>query len=197
MIERVGGRKSIPVDVRIIAATNKDLESAITQGEFREDLYYRLRVINIQMPALRAIQEDIPIIINHLLEKYCTEMNKELKRLTPGALKVLSNYSWPGNVRELENKIKRLVILTPRKMIKEDDLPESIRESSRKSSLSLLKSTRPLKELVEELERQKIQEALEQCDHNQIKAARILGLSRQGLINKMKRYNINIQKAIS
>jgi Nif-specific regulatory protein len=197
VIERVGGRKSILVDVRIIAATNKDLESAISRGEFRQDLYYRLRVITIQMPALRDIQEDIPIIINHFLEKYCAEMNKELKRLTPDAFKVLSNCTWPGNVRELENKIKRLVILTPRKIIKGDDLPESIRESSRKNRLSLLKSTRPLKELVEELERQTIQEVLEQCDHNQIQAARILGLSRQGLINKMKRYDIKIQKAVS
>ena len=123
--------------------------------------------------------------------------SKELKILTPGALKELSNYSWPGKVRELENKIKRLVILTPRRIIKEDDLPESIRESSRKNRLSLLKSTRPLRELVEELEKQTIQEVLEQWDHNQIQAARTLGLSRQGLINKMNRYDIKIKKAIS
>lgn len=187
VIERVGGRKEIPVDIRVLAATNKDLESEIKKGNFRRDLYYRLKVIHIEMPALREIPEDIPLLANSFLNKYCLEMGKEPKKLTPGALRYLMKYSWPGNVRELENRIKRLVVLTPRKVITEEDLSDDIRSASEKAPLPKAQS---FKEAVEELEKRLISEALQMCRQNQMQTAKALGLSRQGLIKKMKRYGI-------
>jgi two-component system response regulator HydG len=187
VIEHVGGRKEIPVDIRVLAATNKDLEAEIKRGNFRKDLYYRLKVIHVQMPALREIPEDIPLLANYFLGKYCQEMGKEPKKLTTGALRCFMSYSWPGNVRELENKIKRLVVLTPRKVITEEDLSEDIRSVGEKAPLL---TARSFKETVEELEKRLISEALQMCQQNQLQAAKALGLSRQGLIKKMKRYGI-------
>lgn len=138
VVEHVGGRKEIPVDIRVIAATNKDLESEIKKGNFRKDLYYRLKVIHIQMPALREIPEDIPVLANHFLDKYCREMGKEPKRLSPKALRYLMSYSWPGNVRELENNIKRILVLTPRRVITEEDLPEDIRSAIERTPILTL-----------------------------------------------------------
>ncbi len=189
VVEHVGGRKEIPVDIRVIAATNKDLGSEIKKGNFRKDLYYRLKVIHIQMPALREIPEDIPVLANHFLDKYCREMDKEPKRLSPKALRYLMSYSWPGNVRELENNIKRIVILTPRRVITEEDLPEDIRSAIERTPIL---TTHSLKEKVAELEKRLISEALRVCHQNQLQAAKALGLSRQGLIKKMKRYGIRI-----
>ncbi|MER3446600.1 MAG: hypothetical protein C4291_07030 [Candidatus Dadabacteria bacterium] len=187
VIERVGGRKEIPVDIRVLAATNKDLEAEIKKGNFRKDLYYRLKIIHIQMPALREIPEDIPLLANYFLSNYCREMGKEPKKLTPGALRYLMSYSWPGNVRELENNIKRLVVLTPRRVITEADLPEDIRSVGERTPML---RTHSFKETVEELEKRLISEALQMCHQNQLQAAKALGLSRQGLIKKMKRYGI-------
>jgi DNA-binding NtrC family response regulator len=192
VIEHIGGRKEIPVDVRILAATNKNLETEIKKGDFRKDLYYRLKVVHIQMPALREIPEDIPLLANYFLDKYCQEMKKEPKKITAGALGCLINYAWPGNVRELENEMKRLAVLTPRRIIAEEDIPEAIRERGNNKILSRLMSTRPLKDRVEEFEKQIILEALETCRQNQKQTAKLLGLSRQGLINRMKRYGIKV-----
>ncbi len=130
MIERVGGRKAIAVDIRILAATNKDLEEGIKKGTFREDLYYRLKVIHIRMPPLREIREDIPMLANHLLANNCREMNRNPMNLASQALNSLMNYPWPGNVRELENEIKRLVVTVRRKTITEEDLSETIQIAS-------------------------------------------------------------------
>jgi len=190
VIERVGGRKSIPVDVRILAASNKDLEGEIKRGTFREDLYYRLNVIRMHMPPLREIQEDIALLANHFLASYCREMKKEPMKLTGGALRYLTNYPWPGNVRELENQMKRLVVSAGRKVIGEEDLSEAIRNSGNEGRP--LKSTPQgsLKERVADLEKSLIREALHTCRQNQQRAARVLGLSRQGLIKKMKRYGL-------
>ncbi|MGH7807457.1 MAG: sigma 54-interacting transcriptional regulator [Thermodesulfobacteriota bacterium] len=190
VIERVGGRKAVPVDVRIIAATNKDLEEEIEKGTFREDLYYRLKVIHIDMPPLREIPEDIPILANHLLDKYCREMKKDAKKLSPGAVRWLMSYPWPGNVRQLENELKRIVVLTPRETIMEEDLPETMKKNSTEVVSSKTGPMRSLKETVEELEKRMILEALGNCRQNQLQAAKALGLSRSGLIKKMKRYKI-------
>lgn len=130
VIERVGGRKAVPVDVRILAATNKDLEEEIKKGSFREDLYYRLKVIHIRMPPLREIREDIPLLANHFLANSCREMNRKPANLASQALSSLTNYPWPGNVRELENEIKRLVVMVRRKTLDEEDLSEAIRSAS-------------------------------------------------------------------
>lgn len=190
VVERVGGRKAIPVDVRILAATNKDLEEEIKKDNFREDLYYRLKVIHIKLPPVREIRSDIPLFANHYLSLYTQEMEKEGKEFSRDALECMVNYDWPGNVRELENEIKRLVVSSRKKLIKKEDLSDTIRSSVR----STRKNSHSLKEVVadavEEIEKEMILEALEVCRQNQLRAALRLGLSRQGLIKKMKRYGL-------
>lgn len=190
VIEHVGGRTEIPVDVRIVAATNKDLEAEIKKGNFRQDLYYRLDVIHIRMPALREIRDDIPLLANYFLDQYCREMKKGPMRLTAVALSCFLNHSWPGNVRELENEVKRLVVSVRRKAITEEDLSGAIRRAAGVSPPSKPTSEDSLKETVAELEKRMILDALQRCGQNQQHAAAALGLSRQGLINKMKRYGI-------
>lgn len=190
VIEHVGGRKTIPVDVRILAATNKDLEAEIKKGSFREDLYYRLKVIQIQMPSLREIREDIPLLANYFLANYCREFKKEFMELSPQALNRLMNYSWPGNVRELENEMKRLVHSIRKKTITEEDLSAAIRGSSDMSLRLKARQVLDLRNAMAEYEKIIIVDALEGYQHNQLRAAMALGLSRQGLIKKMKRYGI-------
>jgi len=190
VIERVGGRKEIPVDVRILAATNKNLEELIIKDTFREDLYYRLNVIQIQMPPLREIREDIPLLARHFLSKYCKEMQKEPRRLAQEALNCLVNYAWPGNVRELKNEMKRLVISAQDTVIAKNDLSPAIQDYGGEKISSTRKTSPYLKDKVVEIEIQMIREALEACGQNQQQAAKALGLSRQGLIKKMKRYGL-------
>jgi Nif-specific regulatory protein len=192
VIERLGGRKEIPVDVRILAATNKDLEAEIKKGSFREDLYYRLKVIHIHTPPLREIREDIPLLANAFLAKFCQELKRESKNLTPGALRCLMEYPWPGNMRELENELKRVVALSGRKVVMEEDLSEAIRNGGGKEAPVQFLPASSLKETVAALERRLIVEALQARRYNQQQAAKMLGLSRQGLIKKMKRYGIKV-----
>ena len=190
VIERVGGRKAIPVNVRLVAATNKDLEAEINKGLFRADLYYRLNVVHVPIPALREIRQDIPLLANYFLAEYCRGMKKEPMVLAPQALRRLTDHLWPGNVRELENEIKRLVVSVPRTVITDADLSAAIRRGAGGSEPAGLKSGGALKTTVAELEKSMIVEALNRCRQNQQAAAKALGLSRQGLINKMKRYRI-------
>lgn len=196
-IERVGGSKSIPVDARILSATNKDLEAEIKKGNFREDLYYRLKVVHIQMPSLREVSEDIPLLANYFLANCCREMNKRPMNLSPQALNQLTHYPWHGNVRELENEMKRLVASVPRNTITEEDLSEAIRSSTGWNMPSRPKLERSLKETVSELEKRMILEALRGSRQNQQMAARTLGLSRQGLIKKLTRYGIKASARFS
>ncbi len=195
VVDRVGGRTSIPVDVRVLSASNKDLEAEIKKGAFREDLYYRLKVIHIHMPALREIREDIPLLANHFLAECCKDSGKQAE-LAPGVLRRMRAADWPGNVRQLQNEIKRLVACAQKRVIGEEDLAGDVREAA----LAHGPSTREpasLKGAVGELERRMILEMLQATGHNQQKAAKALGLSRQGLINKMKRYKMSPKKAIS
>jgi len=188
VIQRVGGKKTIPINARIVAATNKNLESEIKKGNFREDLYYRLKEIQINMPSLRDIPEDIPLIVKHFVDKHSKK--GEMKKLSTGAIDCLMNYQWPGNVRELESTVKHLILLTPRKIINIDDLPEKIRNAQgKKGSLRSVQKFM-LKDKIEKIEKEMIIEALEASKNNQIQTAKLLGLSRQGLINKMKRYGL-------
>ncbi|MCZ6877704.1 MAG: sigma-54-dependent Fis family transcriptional regulator, partial [Acidobacteria bacterium] len=190
LVERVGGRKWLPVDVRVLAATNKNLEEEIKKDNFREDLYYRLKVVHIAMPPLREIRMDIPLLANHFLSRYSEEVGKGEKELSPAAVDSLMNYHWPGNVRELENEMKRLMVSIRRKVIEKEHLSDAIRQSapsSRRASHSLKEV---VAETVEELEKEMILEALEACQHNQLRAASRLGLSRQGLFKKIKRYGL-------
>ena len=126
--ERVGGIRTIPVNIRLIAATNKDLEKAVEDGEFRRDLYYRLNVVSLEMPPLRLRREDIPMLAEYFSRKYSNKASVKAKRISPDAMACLVNYDWPGNVRELENAMERAVVLCASEVIGLEDLPESILE---------------------------------------------------------------------
>ncbi len=182
VVERVGGRRAIPVDVRILAATNRDLEKEIAAGRFRDDLYYRLCVIHIRTPALREIREDIPLLARHFLQRACRELRRPEKQISPEAAELLCHHDWPGNVRELENEMKRLAVTVRRELVLPEDVSESLRGDGSES--------KSLHEAVEQLERRLIREALQFCDQNRVQAAKRLGLSRQGLLKKMHRYGI-------
>ena len=197
-VDRVGGGKSILVDVRIIAATNRDLYASIKEKQFREDLYYRIKVIQIQTPALREIREDIPLLAHHFLEKHCKTMNVELKCFTPNAMHCLMRYSWPGNNRQLENEVKRLIATVRARMITEEHLDTAIRsgESAAPVAQEMTVPAPPapaaqtLSATVEAVERRMIEDAMRKSGGNKQKAAQALGLSRQGLIKKLKRLGI-------
>ncbi len=190
-VDRVGGRAPIPIDVRVIAATNRNLEACTREKQFREDLYYRLSVVNIQTPALRETPEDIPILANHFLQKHCAMMSVEPKQFTAAAVDRLSAYHWPGNSRQLENEVKRLVASVRSKIITEDQIaiqPEAKPVQTRvELPAASLGSGKSLFAAVEALERQMIQDALKQSGGNKLRAAQILGLSRQGFLKKLKK----------
>jgi DNA-binding NtrC family response regulator len=190
--ERVGGSRIIQVDVGIIAATNKDLEKAVTNGEFREDLFYRLNVIPIHVPPLREREGDIPLLIHHFLRRHCSEKEVPLKRIAKEALEGLENYKWPGNVRELENLIERLVILTEGDDIQLEDLPTRIRQALPKRTcpqvaFEITKEGIDLKKTLDDLEDRLILDALKRAGGVKNKAAQLLGLNRTTLIEKMKK----------
>ncbi|MEO8594435.1 MAG: sigma 54-interacting transcriptional regulator [Candidatus Solibacter sp.] len=191
VLERVGGRSTIPVDVRILAATNKDLEAEIAKGNFREDLYYRIKVIHIHMPPLRQVREEIPLLANHFLKEYCRETGRESMEFAAAVLRKLVSAPWPGNVRQLRNEVMRLAACARLNVIQEEDLWEGLPRSERDDQPSMRPvKLESLKRAVSDLEQRMIAEALLETRNNQQQAARVLGLSRQGLINKMKRYSI-------
>ena len=193
--ERVGGGRTIQVDAGIIAATNKDLEKAVEEGSFREDLFYRLNVIPIHVPPLREREGDVPLLIHHFLKRHCQEKEIPLKRLSKAVVETLDRYPWPGNVRELENLIERLVILTDGEEIDLDDLPPRFRQSqaTRPNSLldiSLGETGMDLKKTLDDLENHLIMEALRRANGVKNRAANLLGLNRTTLIEKMKKKKI-------
>ena len=187
--ERVGGTEKIEVDVRIIAATNKELEQKIKDGTFREDLYYRLNVVSIKIPPLRERKEDILPMIESFIEKYCKENNKEKLEVSKEVVDTLMKYNYPGNVRELENIIERAVVLTRSKVITLNDLPMNIKGFKEEKSIGSLDEG-TLTEQVEALEKQLIFDALQQSGGNQTKAGKLLGLTERNLRYKLKKYNI-------
>jgi Nif-specific regulatory protein len=194
-VEWVGGRKPVPVDIRLVAATNKDLKEEIAKGRFRQDLFFRLNVIHIHMPPLREIRADLPLIATYFLRKYSKEMGRDIETVSPEAMRALTAYDWPGNVRELENEIKRAVVLSPGKRIELDDLSESIREERLISSepaggVRSDGKSLSIKNRVTGLEIQMIREAMTQAGNDKRRAAKMLGLSHQGLLNKLKRYGL-------
>ena len=194
---RLGGVDTIKVDARIIAATNVDLKRLVEEGRFREDLYYRLNVINVQVPPLRERREDIPALVEFFTKKYCVENLKPPYRFSSEALKVLMDYHWPGNVRELENVVERAVVLSPDEIIGRDLLPEAIvSPSSRFASLSsfpLGKDT-SLFEILDAFERRVIIEMLEQAGWSQTEAADNFKIPLSTLNQKIKRHGIEIKK---
>ncbi len=194
---RLGGIETIKVDVRIIAATNVDLKKLVDEGRFREDLFYRLNVINIQLPPLRDRKEDIPLLVDFFTKKYCEENGKPLYRFSSEALKVLMDYHWPGNVRELENVVERAVVLSQDEIIGRDLLPSSVvSPSSRYATLSSFDLSRDnsLFDIIDAFERRVIIEMLEQTSWSQTEAADNFRIPLSTLNQKIKRHGIEIKK---
>lgn len=189
---RVGGSKTIKVDVRLITATNKDLPQLVRQGQFREDLYYRINVVPIILPPLRERREDIPLLINHFIRKFNEENKKEVKGVSQEALELLVNYEWPGNVRELENLIERIIALTQNEIIEANELPLPVVNQSKTNGLkeSVLSGQISFSKAEEEFEKEIILDALRRANFIQSHAAEILGISRRILKYKMDKLGI-------
>ncbi len=213
--ERLGGNETIKVDIRFIVATNKDLEEAILNGKFREDLYYRLNVVSIMIPHLRERKEDIPELISYFIKKFNRELKKGIVGITPSAMDKMSSYGWPGNVRQLENVLKRAMLLCQGEWILEDQLlfekgwerREGVEELSKRNMEELLDalfeeyskvpSSSPDSDMISNLERGLILRALQKTKGNQLKAAALLGIHRSTLRGKMEKYNIKKEVLVS
>jgi len=183
-VEPVGARKAVPVDVRILAATNKELRAEAEKGVFREDLFYRLHVVNLHIPPLRERREDIRILAGHFLIESARRFGRDQMRFSTEAMERLMSYTWPGNVRELRNEVERAVILAPSQEIAVDDLSQEVmkrRETGPTESALSVRSN----------EKELIRKALADSRGNRSEAARLLGISREGLRKKMKRYNMD------
>jgi len=190
----LGGIQEIQVDVRIIAATNTDLRQAVRDGRFREDLYYRLNVITVDLPPLRARREDVPLLAQHFLDYYASENNLSPRKLSADALRALVDYDWPGNVRELENCIERGVVLSSGPVIGSDLLPGHITGRSFQDALLEHNPNASLFDILEDIERRIIIEKLERCNWNQTDAAEQFHIPLSTLNQKIKRLNIEIKK---
>ncbi len=187
--ERVGGEKTIESDVRIIAATNRDLEKEIKEGRFREDLYYRLNVINLKLPLLRERKEDIGLLIDNFLVKYSKKNKKDIKGITPQSAKLLDNYDWPGNIRELENAIERAVVMAKNEYIEPNDLPSNINVNTKKSRKETFRI--PSGATMKEIEKKVIIETLQTTNGSKSKAAKILGISTRKIEYKIKEWSMD------
>jgi Nif-specific regulatory protein len=170
--ERVGGTRPIKLDIRIIAATNRELEEAISDGRFRKDLYYRLNVVSVTMPPLRARPEDIPLLASYFTAKYSDKCKRRVTGISEGARACLLSYDWPGNVRELENAVERAVVLGSTERIQLEDLPEAVIEAAPSAN----NSVRSFHDAVKEAKKQLISKALENAGGNYSQAARALGI---------------------
>jgi DNA-binding NtrC family response regulator len=189
--ERVGGNELVRVDVRIISATNRNLEEAMKKGEFREDLYYRISVFPIHLPPLRERKEDIPLLAAHFLKKYSEQEGKQVDSISPDALELMMAYNWPGNVRELENAIERAVVLATTHEITPKELPASVRALGEKR---IYESDQTLSSWIEKLEEQALRQALLECEGNISETARRLGIGRATIYRKAKKYGLPIGK---
>ena len=183
-IFRVGGNTELPVNFRLIAATNKNLETLNAEGKFREDLYYRINVFSITIPPLRERRDDVPLLADHFLKKFARNMNRPVTGITGDAEAVLRNYDWPGNVRELQNAIERAVLVCKTRKIQSADLPLSINHVREAPGRSL-----------DEIERQHIKRTLEETGWNIYRAARLLEIDRVTLYNRIKKYGFKRQPA--
>jgi transcriptional regulator with PAS, ATPase and Fis domain len=193
----VGATSPKRADVRIIAATNKPIKEMMKSGEFREDLFYRISVINVDLPALRDREEDVPILIDHFLDRKCSELGVSMKQLSKKTLEKMLDYGWPGNVRELENEIERLVVLSGSdKMITPDMLSSRILDFGREefSAARGVRTSGSLKDALEELETLMIKEGLKRCNFNKSKLSKELGISRASLITKVDKYGLDKRK---
>jgi DNA-binding NtrC family response regulator len=190
----LGGTSEIQVDVRIVAATNVNLQQAVKDGRFREDLFYRLNVIALELPPLRQRREDIPLLCQHFLKFYAEENGTEPPSLTPEALRILMDYEWPGNVRELENSMERGVVLSTTRTITPDLLPAQLTGNTYTASLMDHRPDASLFDVMEDIERRIIADRLERCHWNQTEAAEFFKIPLSTLNQKIKRLNVEIRK---
>jgi two-component system NtrC family response regulator len=181
---RLGGSDLVPMEARVISATNKDIESLVGEGKFREDLYYRLNVVPLRLPPLRERRDDIPLLVEHFLRAMCERHAREPKRMTGEAMQILVDHAWPGNIRQLRNLVERLVVTVESDVVHADDLPADFRQLRPKSSGTMA-------EAVETAERQAISAALAQCDHHRERAAKVLDISVRSLHYKMNRHGLH------
>lgn len=189
-IQRLGSDKVLQVDVRIVAATNRDLQEDVHRGKFREDLFYRLNVMNLHIPPLRERTEDIPLLAQHFLEKYLKKNRRKLKGFAPSTMDALIKSPWPGNVRELENVIERAVILCMGSYIAIEDLPPALAAGLKKMSAPFPEQMNLAGRSLENIESQAIRDTLQQTRGNKTEAAKVLNITRTTLNNKIKKYNI-------
>jgi DNA-binding NtrC family response regulator len=195
--ERVGGTDNIRADVRVIAATNKNLEEGIKKGQFREDLFFRLNVVPIIVPPLRERREDIERLAMHFLNRYGLEANKKINKIDKKALDLLTRYSWPGNVRELENAVQRAVVLSDGDTIYPSNLPLDIQSFQKDETVHYLGENASLTEKVENYEKELILKSMEKASHVQTKAAKLLDINRTALIYKLKKYGLLTDNAVT
>jgi transcriptional regulator with PAS, ATPase and Fis domain len=188
-IRRVGGTEPIPLDVRVIAATNQDLEALVKAGRFREDLFYRLNVVTLHLPPLRERQDDIPLLATHFLRKYSETNQKLITHITPEALQLLCSYAWPGNVRELEHTLERAVTLTMNNCLLPEDLPRKLQQHTTLPP----RTPQPWLSL-DEMEKQHIQAVLRATQGNKQKTAQILGINRRSLYRMAKRHGLALDQ---
>jgi two-component system nitrogen regulation response regulator NtrX len=187
IITRLGGTKEIKTDVRIISATNKDLKKQISDGKFREDLFYRLAVLPIEIPPLRQRREDIPLLVQHFSDRFCKKRGRTPKKFENGALRLFSNYPYPGNIRELANYVERVVIMVPGEKINARDIEAFIPHLVEKMPAGTLKSA------CEQFERDYIRKSISQAGSNMTRAAETLGLERSHLYKKMKSLGMDLK----
>ena len=195
-VRRVGGTEEISIDVRIICATNQDLKKRIEEGKFREELFYRINVILVEMPPLRRRIEDIPLLVSHFLQKYCQRMNKRMKRFAPEVIGLLEAYGWPGNVRELENVVERIVAIEDRETITPASLPPEILHPGREGKAPAgLEPGFNLTAYIDDISKRYIRQALQSAESNLKKAADLLGLSYRSLRYLIEKYGLKEHQA--
>jgi DNA-binding NtrC family response regulator len=188
-IRRVGGTRAIKIDVRVVAATNRDLRAMVQDGRFRDDLYYRINVLSVDVPPLRERRDDIPVLINYFLKKHTRNTSRLVRGLTPETRKLLMDYSWPGNVRQLESAIERAILLAESDLITPEDLPLEVRQEARPAAEGAFKLP-PEGISFETVERDLIMQAMEQTDYNITKAAKLLGLTFRTLQYRLEKFGI-------
>jgi len=192
-IRRIGDSKAITIDVRIIAATIKDLEKELREDKFRDDLFYRLNVLPIKIPPLRDRKEDVPLLVDHFIDKYSRELNNPIQGISPEALNCLLSFSWKGNVRELENVIERAIVLTDSNQIQVENLPIEIQNPKEESRVSSLSEELSIKKASRYLEMDLIKKALHKTNGNHTHASKLLEISHRALLYKIKEYGIKVK----
>ena len=194
-IKRVGGTEDIPVDFRLVAATNRNLAKMVADGTFREDLYYRLNVIDIRMPALRDHPDDIPALANRFLKEFSEKDGSSAASISPAAMHALCTYAWPGNVRQLRNVVEKMVVLGSGPELGEGDLPPEVTAPAPSPATAQAPATtkppapQPAAQSLADVERRQVNAALDACRGNKTKAAELLGISRRTLHRKLKEWN--------